>query len=342
MTNEIDTDELSERYRAKAIRIQTKELLISRLAGSDQEADFTLPPNCNGFGRIRHFRLAPPTSGWVANPLPILPACKALGLPVVPRIRAQAFQNAVCNWRCWYCYVPFNLLAADEARSSWLSPDRLIAQFADLADRPSVIDLTGGQPDLVPEWVPWTMNALEQRGLQDQVYLWSDDNLSNDYFWRFLSTEDIERIAQWRNYGRVCCFKGFDAESFAFNTGARRELFDRQFDLFRRLNNLGLDLYAYVTLTAPPSSSIRDAVRRFVDRLQEIHENLPLRTIPLEISIFSPVRSRLNLARSSSLAVQYEALEAFRLELESRFASAARSVPIAEVPLGRSHAGDLP
>ena len=333
MANEIDTDELSERYRAKAIRLPTRELLISRLAGSEQEADFTLPPNCDGFGRVRHFRLAPPSPRWVVNPLPILPASKALGLPVAAQLRAQAFQNAVCNWRCWYCYVPFNLLAADEARSAWLTPDRLIAQFADLVDRPNVIDLTGGQPDLVPEWVPWTMSALEQHGLQDQVYLWSDDNLSNDYFWRFLSTEDIDRIAQWKNYGRVCCFKGFDGESFAFNTGATSDLFERQFELFRRFNDLGLDLYAYVTLTAEPSSSVSDGVRRFVDRLQQIDENLPLRTVPLEISVFTPVRSRLNMARSRALSVQYEALDAFRLELERRYSSDMRDLAITEVPL---------
>ena len=335
MTNEIDTDELSERYRAKAIRLQTRELLISRLSGSDQEADFTLPPNCNGFGRIRHFRKTPSSSGWVENPLPILPACKALNLTVTDQVRAQAFQNAVCNWRCWYCYVPFNLLAGDETRSAWLSPDTLIAQFANLADRPSVIDLTGGQPDLVPEWVPWTMTALERHGLQDRVYLWSDDNLSNDYFWRFLSTADIDRVAQWRNYGRVCCFKGFDGPSFAFNTGATSDLFERQFELFRRLHHLGIDLYAYVTLTAPESSSIRDRVRSFVDRLQNIDENLPLRTVPLEISVFSPVRSRLNLVRSTSLSIQYDALEAFQLELEARFTTEARRLPITEVKLGR-------
>ena len=50
-----------------------------------------------------------------------------------------------------------------------------------------VLDLTGGQPDLVPEWILWMMCELRARGLERKVYVWSDDNLSNDYFWRFLS-----------------------------------------------------------------------------------------------------------------------------------------------------------
>ena len=83
-----------------------------------------------------------------------------------------------------------------------------------------MIDLTGGQPDLVPEWVPWMMRALQESGFEDRVYLWSDDNLSNDYFWRFLSPADQELVATWPMYGRVCCFKGYDPTSFAFNTAA--------------------------------------------------------------------------------------------------------------------------
>ena len=54
-------------------------MLISRLGGSAQEPDLTLPSKCGGYGRVRHFRLDT-SPGWPFNPLPILPACKALGL----------------------------------------------------------------------------------------------------------------------------------------------------------------------------------------------------------------------------------------------------------------------
>jgi hypothetical protein len=197
-----------------------------------------------------------------------------------------------------------------------------------------MIDLTGGQPDLVPEWVPWTMQALREQCLDDHVYLWSDDNLSNDYFWRYLSSEQIDLVANWPRYGRVGCFKGFDAASFSFNTAAAPELFDRQFDLFRRFFALGLDLYAYVTLTAPTADSIDDAMPRFFDRLQAIHPNLPLRTVPLEIAIFSPVRARMRGVHHLALDHQRRALDAFYKELEARFPSALRETIICDVPLG--------
>lgn len=94
--------------------------------------------------------------------------------------------------------MPFNLLAANRKYADYLSPARLIDLYLKQPNPPLVIDLTGGQPDLVPEWLPWMMAELRTRGLERAVYLWSDDNLSNDYFWRFLSETDRERVATYR------------------------------------------------------------------------------------------------------------------------------------------------
>ncbi|MCP5060246.1 MAG: hypothetical protein GY937_26395 [bacterium] len=271
--NAVDSDRLAEKYRAAALRAYDRRLLIADLTGTAQESDLSEPANCEGLGRVRHFRRSS-TAGWVPNPLPIAPASKALGLSSVAELRAEVFQLAACNWRCWYCYVPFSLLGANPRHASWRSADELVGYYGALADPPPMIDLSGGQPDLTPEWVLWTMDALEERGLEHRVYLWSDDNLSNDYFWRFLSDRDRERIASYQMYGRVCCFKGIDAPAFAFNTQADEALFGRQFDLFARLLDLGVDLFAYVTLTVSSLDKLETRVERFVDRLQAIDENL--------------------------------------------------------------------
>ncbi len=334
MTAYINTEVLSAHYREVSVDLKSKHLLITNFHNTEQEKDLTEPPNCAGFGRIRHFRRETNT-GWPSNPLPIDPVCKALGLPYADTLRAQVFQNAVCNWRCWYCFVPFNLLSANRKHSDRLSPTQLIDLYLDQADPPVVIDLTGGQPDLVPEWVPWMMAELRTRGMEQQVYLWSDDNLSNDYFWQFLSDTDRELISSYTNYGRVCCFKGFNAESFAFNTKAEPLLFNRQFDLMDKLLTVGIDLYAYVTFTTPSQKGIVEDMRRFVDRLQKLDENLPLRTVPLEIQMFTPVKRRLNDRMQEALQNQHIAVEAWQKELESRYSSKQRAQRIATVPLCR-------
>jgi uncharacterized Fe-S cluster-containing radical SAM superfamily protein len=337
----IDTDDFSVRLRAKAVKAAERRLLVARIGTSDQAADLTKPPNCNGFGRVRHF-VRDHGTDWPRNPLPIDPALRALGLNSEDSLQAQVFQNAVCNWRCWYCFVPFRLLDGTEEAGAWLRAEDLLDLYLGEpeATRPKMIDLTGGQPDLVPEWVPWTMEALSANGLDGKVFLWSDDNLSNDYFWRYLSEAQREMIATFPAYGRVACFKGFDDASFAFNTDADPALFARQFELFTRLLSTGMDLYGYVTLTTPNDAGINDAMTRFVDRLQEIHENLPLRTVPLKVGVWGVVKKRLAVlpdsrAEACNRAVtnQLRAIEAWNRELEARFSSDLRAASIVDIPM---------
>jgi uncharacterized Fe-S cluster-containing radical SAM superfamily protein len=331
----LDTETMSSKYRNAAIDLARHRILLTDFRGTEQEKDLTEPANCSGLGRIRHFRRSSGRN-WVLNPLPIDPACRALELETAVGIRAQVFQNAVCNWRCWYCFVDFQLLAASRKHSRWVSPAEIVDLYLAQTDPPSMIDLTGGQPDLTPEWVPWMMRELRNRGLANTVYLWSDDNLSNDYFWRYLSDEDRELIACYPKYGRVCCFKGFNTESFTFNTLAQPELFAQQFDLMRRLLSTGIDLYAYVTFTTPSGEHIARDMARFVDRLQAVSEQLPLRTVPLQIQMFTPVKGRMDVVKQQALEHQQRALDAWERELETRFSATERSRNIVEVPLGQS------
>jgi hypothetical protein len=158
-------------------------------------------------------------------------------------------------------------------------------------------------------------------------------NLSNDYFWQHLGGEDIDLIRSFRGYGRVGCFKGFDCESFGFNTAAEQNLFDRQFDLIDRLIGLGLDVYAYVTLTAPSGDGLADRLGRFMDRLLGVAPLLPLRVVPLEVQVFTPVRPRLSPVRRESLVHQRRAVKAWTRELDRRFPTALRNLPIVDVAL---------
>lgn len=329
----IDTDPFSERMRNRGVDREARTLRITNFAGSQQEQDFTEPANCRGFGRVHHFRRHT-SAAWPENPLPIDPAARALGITNPPEmLEAQVFQNAVCNWRCWYCFVDFKLLSGSSERSAMLSADELVEFYREEDHRPSMIDLTGGQPDLVPEWVPWMAEALDQAGLAD-VYMWSDDNLSNDYFWRYLNAEERSRLDDNPMYGKVCCFKGFDEHSFAFNTTAAPELFQRQFEFMARLlTDTTIDLYAYVTFTTDREAGLDTAVADFVDQLQELDPHLPLRTVPLEIVTFTPVVSRMRDGHQRALTIQQEVVTTWNAELEGRFSDADRSRPICDVRL---------
>jgi uncharacterized Fe-S cluster-containing radical SAM superfamily protein len=197
--------------------------------------------------------------------------------------------------------------------------------------QPNVIDLSGGQPDLVPEWSLWMSEELNRRGKSSSVFLWSDDNLSNDYLWRYLSTAELQKLASQKNYARVGCFKGFDEHSFSFNTTAEPQLFLQQFELMRRLVLAGFDVYGYVTLTSDDDSSISAKMKRFVDLLQEkVSPVFPLRVVPLRIHSFSPMISRVKEQHERAMAIQQEAVKAFIDEIGTRFSLAERTRPIVE------------
>lgn len=328
----IDTDKFSLAMRVRAIDLHQRQVMVTNFRGSNQEKDLTDPANCQGFGRIRHFRQdTGPT--WPDNPLPIVPAGRALNLEKTDELTAQVFQNAACNWRCWYCYVDFALLSADPKRAAFLTADQLVDLYLQEPNRPQIIDLSGGQPDLVPEWVPWMMAALRSCGLETSTYLWSDDNLSTDYFSRFLIEDDVELISSYANYGKVCCLKGFDQASFAFNTSASPDLFDRQFQLLARQLKIGIDLYLYATFTSPNRENIREQMNTFVDRLQGLHPHLPLRTVPLQIQVYTPMRSRMESIEREAMANQQIAIEAWSEELAARFSSEQLNSEIAQIHL---------
>lgn len=321
-----------DKLRNRLVDFSSNRVSLARLEGSDQSTDLAIPVNCQGYGRIRHFRMNK-ENDWTVDPLPNIPAARALNIPTEEVLLAQVFQIAGCNWRCWYCFVDNKLLSADSKFSKFFSADEIIQMYINLDQRPLVIDLSGGQPDLVPEWALWMMKALESNFLSNKVFLWSDDNLSSRNLWYCLTTYEREYMAAFPNFARVGCFKGYDKESFSFNTLADPELFDEQFRIYKDLLKLGFDMYAYATLTSIPKKNLNSLISNFVDRLQEIHPNLPLRTVPLKIEVYSPTLKRMDNTHQAALKYQYEVHQAWREELDRRYEENLRLSPICDIQM---------
>jgi len=154
--------------------------------------------------------------------------------------------------------------------------------------------------------------------------------------WRFLKSEEIERLRRTANYGRVGCFKGFDEKSFSFNTKAAPGLFYEQFRLMNRLVTAGFDVYGYATFTGNSNDEIDILMNRFIDSLQEqVHPLFPLRTIPLRIGAFTPTKVRMREEHVKAMAVQEAAIYARNTELEKRFSPEQRAANITAHRLSR-------
>src|SRR6476660_8205378 len=136
MSVPIKTADFSVTMRERGINVDAERLRITNFSGSGQEEDFTEPSNCRGFGRVRHFRRQT-SEGWPENPLPIDPAAQALGMDLqAETLNAQVFQNAVCNWRCWYCFVDFDLLSANKRHADLMTPGDLLDLYLDDPEPP--------------------------------------------------------------------------------------------------------------------------------------------------------------------------------------------------------------
>ncbi|MBU4338648.1 hypothetical protein KKB43_05330 [Patescibacteria group bacterium] len=170
MKRNIDAQNLAEILRKKSVDLKNKVCLMANLKGTKQEKDLSLPVNCRGFGRIHHFQLTPDPS-WISDPLPMLPTSKYLGIPQEEIIQAQVFQLAACNFRCWYCFVDFDLLSANLKHSSFITANELFGYILEEKVESRVIDLSGGQPDIVPEYPLWFLQARQEMGLEKE-YLW--------------------------------------------------------------------------------------------------------------------------------------------------------------------------
>ena len=309
----------------------SRKYLIAKIAESEQEKDLSLPPNCAGFGRIRHFRRKL-DDDWF-DPLPMDPMSKSLNLPYIDRVEAQVFQISSCNLRCWYCFVPDNLKKGDQIRAASFTAEELVGLFIEANNNIRLLDLSGGNPELVPEWLIDTMKALDKYGLKEHVYLWSDDALTTDYFFRYLSKDDIKIIRNYPHYGKVGCFKGFDQQSFCFNTNLDIAYYEQQFELFTRYIEIGLDVYGYVTFTTDNVNGIDYKIHDFINRLQKVHPLLPLRIVPLKIVKFSPVGRRINSAYETAIDNQMVVHQEWRKQLRTIYGDAQLAQRISDITL---------
>ncbi len=70
-----------------------------------------------------------------------------------------------------------------------------------------------------------------------------------------------------------------------------------------------------------------------MDRLQRIHPLLPLRTVPLEVTMFTPVQTRMNRGCEDAMTNQYAVASYWEEELARRFTSEDRAKNICDLAL---------
>ncbi len=137
----------------------------------------------------------------------------------------------------------------------------------------NVIRISGGEvPTIIPEMILDVYSEMEKI---EESYLWIDTNLSTTKYLEKLES-DLKDIMQRKNVGVVGCFKGVSKEDFSKITGADSQFYENQFETAKLLLDWKTDFYVYLPALIY-ENNIERKTKSFIERLQELNKNLPLR-----------------------------------------------------------------
>jgi len=209
-----------------------------------------------------------------------------------------AIQVGTCNLNCFWCFV------SDELRDGKIGDYFTVKEVLDMwrnNEEKGVLRITGGEPFLAPEFLIEIGKEIKKLK-EKQRYLWIDTNLLGkkyDLVAKTLSDLEIP-------FGICGCFKGFDKETFRFNTNAPKDLFNKQFNNARTiLNNLynNGELFFYVPeiLENINEKEIEKKIINFYEQLtSKVHELAPLRVTVLKIKSYEANKEKLDFKRLES------------------------------------------
>jgi uncharacterized Fe-S cluster-containing radical SAM superfamily protein len=302
-----DPEKRAELVRPKMMK--NGKYLVTRIGGSVQEADpnkildtyFRYKNYISGDNEFENEWLKAPFSeiwsnkflGIVDNlwsrPIgeikkleyqnPPYSAANASGRRKDPRDYNKVFavQVSGCTYSCNFCYVPPEINLANPAFGKFFSAKEIVDYF--LSARPkskepmNVIRITGGEPTIIPEMIVDIYNEIEKRELE--LYLWIDTNLSMTKYLEKIES-DLKSIMQRRNVGVVGCFKGFCKEDFSILVGAEPKFYEKQFESARLFLDWKTDFYVYLPALIY-KNDVENKTKGFIQRLQDLNKNLPLR-----------------------------------------------------------------
>lgn len=199
------------------------------------------------------------------------------------------FQLNACTYDCNYCYVPLVLKTANREWGKFFKAKEIVDSFLEIREKynleMSVLRASGGEifciaPDLVYE----IYSELKKRNLDKEIYFWIDTNLSTRKILEEFESE-LREMFKEKNVGIVGCFKGTCGEDFEILTGRTQKFYKKQFECTEFLMDLKADLYLYLPalVYGKDLKEVREKLEFFIENLEKINKNLPLRTEMLVI-----------------------------------------------------------
>jgi uncharacterized Fe-S cluster-containing radical SAM superfamily protein len=213
------------------------------------------------------------------------------------------YQLKGCNLHCVYCFVDdWNKDGRLSHEARFFSLDEILSAFYRERERRKLCHETplnrirpsGGEPTLVIEQLPELLHKLEEAGLEREVHVQSDTNLTTGHFIDWLEAKGevqkgiLEEIASYKNFSLLASFKGTDPKNFSHNVRVSPKLFEEQFYSFKKWLDAGVDVYPF--LYNPNPASLGSFMDRFA---HEVGEGAYLKTWVFSLKMYETVKARL-------------------------------------------------
>ncbi|MEM4536525.1 MAG: radical SAM protein [Nitrososphaerota archaeon] len=217
-------------------------------------------------------------------------------------------QIAVCNFHCWYCYVPDELKSGSKEYSQYMSAEEILDTFLSIRngneDKYNILRISGGEPFLVPDLVLEILELVEKRDLSDMVCIWSETNLSpfikNDQgeilaqSWLKESNRSLQEFSNFKNFVLHPCLHGTTPTNLEEVTLVKGNYYTELLEALKVLVDYKIDIYP----TFSSNTCTVDGIKDIFYRLKSINEKLPLRVALIEYHLdYEPIDLRLSRSR---------------------------------------------
>lgn len=236
------------------------------------------------------------------------------------------WQLKACNFKCPWCYVDDESNTAKKTKGAeFFSIPEIINAFEKEREKYelNMIRGSGGEPTLaIEQWLE-TLNELENRNLQESVFLQGDTNLSTGEFIKHLDETDqispflLHEIGNYDNFGLLCSFKGTDTESFLKASGFTKSdgtlnnnygfLEKHRWETFNMYVEAGIDVYPFIYDPNPKT------LEAFMNKGAKFFgDGFYLKTWMFPLKLYSPEQDRLDKIGKSEEEFQSELDENFK------------------------------
>jgi uncharacterized Fe-S cluster-containing radical SAM superfamily protein len=212
-----------------------------------------------------------------------------------------------CTFSCWHCYVD------DQAKNlqqmlkrdsiEYVSASDIVDAFLSQREmdkergrKTNVLRVSGGEPFLAPDLILQILKYLEMKDLSDEVFVWTETNLSpflkDDGSSKSLVEEwvDLRELAKYANLAVHPCLHGISPSNYHNITQCDPYYFDGLLSGLDMLVRLRFDVYPTIGSNVSPPSMIPYIFRR----IRDIHKDLPQRFALIDYDLlYPPTRERI-------------------------------------------------